>query len=397
MMKTILRTLTLLVFATVLIVPGPARAQPASSDEFPIPNGYFYTQSAPGQNGAGYRVANEAAIPFWDEFLQHGGIAKFGYPLTGRFIWDGHVVQAFQFGVLRWLGGAERSDILGLEVVGHLSQAVRRAEASPRSSGNAAKYPWSGWWWPASNQASGPRMFDPDGPLSKYDRFVSSLGKPNPRTTDWERSEIFFAGLNWAGHCNGWAAAALLEPEPSAPRVVNGVTFTVGDQKGLLSSYHFADSALWGVGGDQDLGPADFHRTLTSWLSTERKGMVFTFRLVGEEVWSYPAYKYESIMGPDALRPNVWRVRTVVWLMDNNVPVNFVGGQAWPSDEGKVFEYALFGEPGSFDGGEWGPEADARFGRPFMLWYPDPTRRNVGRQLASPELDYDNIERILRG
>ena len=33
---------------------------------------------------------------------------------------------------------------------------------------------------------------------------------------DWERQEIRFAGLSWAGHCNGWAAAALLEPEPTA-------------------------------------------------------------------------------------------------------------------------------------------------------------------------------------
>ena len=99
---------------------------------------------------------------------------------------------------------------------------------------------------------------------------------------EWERAEIRFSGVGWAGHCNGWAAAAILEPEPVEDRVMNGITFTVADQKGLLTSYHFADAAAWAVGSeDVDVAPADFHRQVTRWIGGERKAAVFTFRPVG--------------------------------------------------------------------------------------------------------------------
>ena len=34
----------------------------------------------------GYRVANEAGIPFLDAFTARGGVETLGYPLTRRFI-----------------------------------------------------------------------------------------------------------------------------------------------------------------------------------------------------------------------------------------------------------------------------------------------------------------------
>ena len=39
-------------------------------------------------------------------------------------------------------------------------------------------------------------------------------------------------------------------------------------------------------------------------IALERKGVVFTFRPIGEEVWSYPAYRFETVIGlvvPDAV------------------------------------------------------------------------------------------------
>ena len=395
-----LATVAVLAIAFAALLPPPAvRAQPTPAvEDFDIPNGHFYTQAAPGQNGAGYRVANEAGIPLWDEYRAQGGLAKLGYPTTRRYLWNDRVVQTFQFGTLQWTGGERRSDFVENKEVGRPPSEAKRAEPSPRSAADAERYPWSGWWWPANYQAGGPHLFDVGGPLAKYDRFVEGLGQPNPRTREWEQSELVFAGLQWAGHCNGWAAAALLEPEPTEPRVVNGVEFSVADQKGLLTSYHFANAALWAVGGeDAELSPAEFHKALTTWLGTQRKGMVFTFRLVGEEVWSYPAFKYESVMGPDPLEPDVWHVRTTVWLADNDVPAGFVGGRPWPSAEGKQFEYTLHGDPQKPNGGEWSPKNSGRFGRPYMVWFPDVGRRNVDRQLASPELKYDLVQRIVKG
>lgn len=396
-MRTLARALLVLSCVLLAFRPISSHAQAADPADFSIPNGHFYTQSAPGQNGAGYRVANEAGIPFWDEFQRHGGIAELGYPLTHRFTWQGDVVQVFEAGVLRWRGEAERSTVMDRKKIVALPASAKIAELSPRSAGDAEQYPWSGWWWPANFQANGPRLFDADGPLAKYDRFVANSGRPNPRTKEWEQAENFFADFQWAGHCNGWAAAALLELEPKEARTVDGVTFSVADQKGLLTAYHFADAALWGVGGDQELSPAEFHKTLVNWLGIQRKGMIFTFRLVGEEVWSFPAFKYESVVGPDPRDANRWHVRTVVWLVDNNVAADFVGGQPWPSTEGKVFEYTLTGDPQNPDGGEWSAGSGERFGRPYMLWYPDRDRRNEGRQLSSPALEESLIRRIVRG
>jgi hypothetical protein len=387
-----------LIFATLLLPAGAAHAQapPDAPPDYAIPNGYFFTQAAPGQKGAGYRVANEAAIPLWDEFQRLGGLAKLGYPVSKRFIWKDQVAQRFQFGVLVWRGNERGAEIRSHRDVGDPPSYARAADPPHRLSADAEKYPWSGWWWPANHLVGGPRLFDSGGPLAKYDRYVEATGKPDPATLKWEQTELVYSGLQWAGHCNGWAAAALLEPEPTEPREINGVTFSVADQKGLLTSYHFADSALWAVGSfAKDATPAEVHESLLSWLGGQRKGIVFTFRIQGDEVWSYPAFKFEMVMGPDALKLDTWQVRTTVWLVDNEVPANFVGARPWPGPDGKTFEYTLTGKFEAPDGGEWSPAHNVGFGRPFMVWYPDPTRRNLDRQLASPGLEYGAIREIL--
>lgn len=378
---------------------APRVGLPRADGDYPIPNGHFFTQAAPGQNGNGYRVANEAGIPFLDAFKAQGGVDGLGYPLTRRFVWNGTIVQAFQKGVLRWLPAESRVERKSPSEVGTPPADAKRTEPPLALRGDAARYPWSGWWWPANDLVYGPRLFDLDGPLARYDRYVESLGQPDPDTMEWERAEIRFAGVGWAGHCNGWAAASILEPEPVADRVMNGVTFTVADQKGLLTSYHFADAAAWAVGSeDVDVAPADFHRQVTRWIGGERKAAVFTFRPVGQEIWSYPAYKFETEIGPDLLEADLWHVRTVVWLVDNEVPAGFVGARPWPGPDGKLLEYTLRGaDPNNPTGGDWHPRTSGRFGRPFMVWYPDPSNRNIDRPLTSPALDYGLLRRITTG
>jgi hypothetical protein len=383
--------------------PTPSTPQqfgaPRADGDYPIPNGHFFTQAAPGQNGNGYRVANEAGIPFLDAFREQGGVDTLGYPLTRRFVWNGTIVQAFQHGVLRWLPTEARVEVKPLSEIGAPPADASRTEPPLAFGADAARYPWSGWWWPANDLVSGPRLFDPDGPLARYDRYVEALGRPDPNTMEWERAEVRFSGVGWAGHCNGWAAAALLEPEPTVERILNGVTFSVADQKGLLTSYHFADAAAWAVGSeDVDVEPADFHRQVTRWIGGERKGAIFTFRPAGQEIWSYPAYKFETEIGPDPLEPDLWHVRTVVWLVDTDVPAGFVGARPWPGPDGKVLEYTLIGaDPHNPKGGDWSPTTDGRFGRPFMIWYPDPSHRNIDRQLSSPALEYGLLRRITGG
>ena len=378
--------------------PAPVPGTPPDDGDYSIPNGHFFTEAAPGQHGAGYRVANEAGIPFWDAFQAEGGVQKLGYPLSRRFISKGFVVQVFQNGALRWNGDEARAEVRPTREVDRPPGEARRAERPLRLRAEAARQPWSGWWWPANDIVGGPRLFDRDGPLARFDRYVESLGLPNPGTVEWERQEIRFAGFQWAGHCNGWAAAALLEPEPTEDRIVNGVTFTVADQKGLLTSYHFADAVLWSVGSDeQDTTASEFHRALLSWIGTEHRGMIFTFRPAGEEVWSYPAYSFDTEMGPDPLEADVWHVKTVVWLADNDVPAGSIGSRPWPGPNGKTFEYTIRGDPYDPSSGDWAASAAGRFGHPYMVWYPDPGRRNIDRQLTSPDLDYKHLLQVVRG
>ncbi|MGE3268449.1 MAG: hypothetical protein AB7P40_06860 [Chloroflexota bacterium] len=397
---------TLALAAVFGLTPGafaqtmpPRFGTPHPDGDYSIPNGHFYTQAAPGQGGKGYRVANEASIPFWDAFQAEGGVQKLGYPLTRRFTWNKTTVQAFQKGMLRWLPSESRVEVRAATDVGEPPDDAKRAELPLAFSGEAQRKPWSGWWWPANDLVGGPRLFDLNGPLARYDRYVESLGRPDPQTVEWEGSEIRFSGLAWAGHCNGWAAAALLEPEPLRERTINGMTFSVADQKGLLTSYHFADAAAWAAGSeDVDVTPADFHRAVVAWMGGERKGAVFTYRPVGAEIWSYPAYRFETEIGPDPAESNLWHVKMTVWLADNNVPANFTGTRPWPGENGKVLEYTLTGsDPHNPTGGAWSPKTDGRFGRPFMVWYPDPSQRNIGRQLTSPGLDYDLVRQITRG
>ncbi|MCS6802653.1 MAG: N-acetylmuramoyl-L-alanine amidase [Chloroflexota bacterium] len=94
-MRALIRLLVLL--AATLPLPPPAAAQAA---DYPIRNGWFFTQTAGGQPG-GYSVTDDGA-PFWTSFRQLGGVDALGYPVSRRMLWDGQPAQAFQKGVLHW-------------------------------------------------------------------------------------------------------------------------------------------------------------------------------------------------------------------------------------------------------------------------------------------------------
>ena len=118
----------------------------------------------------------------------------------------------------------------------------------------------------------------------------------------WNRANLRFFGPDegWAGHCNGWAAASILEPEPTAPVTRNGITFSVGDQKGLLSGYHFGDEGAYLVGGRPDgVSPREFRDALQLFLGSKHQPILANIYARSSQVWSAPAYKFETIYGPD--------------------------------------------------------------------------------------------------
>ncbi len=96
------------VLAGQLAGAGPLRAQEPL--DFPLTDssgrvvGHFYKQ-ANGQGGVGdlgFAVTDAEGVPFWSAFTALGGPDAVGYPISGRFLWDGMVTQAFQKLIFQW-------------------------------------------------------------------------------------------------------------------------------------------------------------------------------------------------------------------------------------------------------------------------------------------------------
>jgi len=126
---------------------------------------------------------------------------------------------------------------------------------------------------------------------------------PNPfYLPAWEILNMYNpGGGSWWGHCNGWAAAALLTNEPTGNKSVTvkgeSMTLTSADQKGLLSESHYSTySNFFGQrydGADDDLSdltPAAFHRLVSFYLKEQGVGFVMD-TTASEEVWNFPAWR----------------------------------------------------------------------------------------------------------
>ena len=114
------------------------------------------------------------------------------------------------------------------------------------------------------------------------------------------------AGSSWFGHCNGWAAAAILTHEPRASHSESfgntnqyDIELNVGDQKGLLSeSYYSQLSSFYGAryNGDDgddisDLSPKAVLQILSIYIGERNVPLVFDTS-ANEEVWNFPAWRY---------------------------------------------------------------------------------------------------------
>lgn len=147
-------------------------------------------------------------------------------------------------------------------------------------SESASIQPWRGYWWPYQDM---PMV----GPLAKYEAFVRARAGSVPDAVSWERARHRYQGVWWEGHCNGWAASAILRPEPGAIRVddQSGTSFSVSDLKGVLAEQDYcADAVMYGHRHDGEgknprpVQPAEFHRVLTYYIGTLHKPVVINYR-----------------------------------------------------------------------------------------------------------------------
>lgn len=223
------------------------------------------------------------------------------------------------------------------------------------SQGQARRVPWAGYWFPYEDQGT-------SSALAKYERASGETG-----AVSWEQGNhgSSLPGLErWWGHCNGWAAAAALWPEPLSQEEHGGVAFGIQDQKALLTELGMEVRAdFFGRRHDSpgntssgtflDVSPNQFFLVITNYIGTGLP--VIVDRYTGYQVWNHPVAGYqmgpvtaEDNIGPDPSAPNVHRVRmsTRIWWVRDDVspdhrtePFQFQDG---PSYESRVLRYELW-------------------------------------------------------
>ena len=279
--------------------------------------------------------------------------------------------------------------------------------------GEADHPAWSGYWWPMFTSEDRPtyrNLYDDDGPLDKYDHFCVELGLGNPRSKEFERWRYWSdtrmeqaTGYKafWWGHCNGWAAASVLEQEPTRRQTVKDLTFNVGDMKGLLTVCHNGDP----VDLIRKLGPNDahlFHAMVLQSIGKDQRGLIFDTKLDPidpktnqpvREVWNYPAYRYECAYAEAGA--DTYDVTMQVWFADDGVQPDFVGTQNWPDDgHPKVYTYRITGDQANPRSGTWtgGSTSD----HPDLMWRPQPLSVQNAAEERDPGSSQSNFHPTLR-
>ena len=140
----------------------------------------------------------------------------------------------------------------------------------------ADKLPTDGYWWPFRDVA----MANPENsPTKIYDLYVKTKTGQNPKATEWEQANHSLQNVYWGGHCNGWAASAILDGFYDKSLIFNPGT---GNQsiiiepskiQGMRTETGFCVKiAFYGnrydrLGDDlRDIAPDVFHKTIRYYL-----------------------------------------------------------------------------------------------------------------------------------
>ncbi|CAM2064631.1 DVUA0089 family protein [Sulfidibacter corallicola] len=282
------------------------------------------------------------------------------------------------------------------------------------ANGESEKPMWSGYWWQSTSNPDivlPETVNDPDqrtyadgGMLEKYDDYLAAeYPDYNPSTTakQWELDHYSHPnGEAWFGHCNGWAAASILFPEPLHNVTAHGITFDVGDIKGLLSEMGYDVRLNYWLGrrygmGNTDLEdprPYDVHRSIINNIGVRRIALVADIdREI--QVWNYPVYKYE-LSQEDAGEGRV-RFDLEVWYCDAGVAAEFIGLKSRILNWSYTLEVDENGDVVEGDGGAWiTNERNPKQTNPDFLWGPDSVTDGRNRY-HNPALFMSVVTKIL--
>lgn len=247
--------------------------------------------------------------------------------------------------------------------------------------------PWRGYWW----AYNGRRLSNgANSPMAKYDRFVKAREGSSPGAQAWENSRHRYHGINWEGHCNGWAASSVIRPEPINSKFdeKSGMTFSVSDQKGLLAETDYCVKVAFfgnryrGSGSNpRDIGPALFHKTLRYYIGTLKKPVATDYKRF-EDVDNHVISGYT--MNIKKTGTNTYAVTTKIRIHKYDKGPSSEPGMA-PLYT-RTYSYRLHEDADGTLTGSW------TSGNPDFLWVPlaimDCNNNN-------PRINHDRIQEIL--
>lgn len=317
--------------------------------------------------------------------------------------------------------------------LGRLEESLQRLPT--RGSVATAPWPDSGWRQWRDGIAWRWQGGDVPSAMEKYD---DAFREGDGQAVQWE---VAHHGTGqgrelgeWWGHCNGWAAAALLQPEPLHAVEHAGVRFEVGDIRGLLAEMHFdVEAEVVGrrCNGERirrdrsgrptedacrDTNAGTFHVVIANLLGRQSRGFVLDFE-AGASVFNHIAVGFEvaawrEVSEADATRlvgapgraypyngaaTRFVQVETRLSYLpeDSAPPGTQPGDEAASHVRVETYRYLLEADRDLVVvGGEW--LADSRGAQPDFLWLP--TRDVEGRPYSSenPHVRAADVLELLR-
>jgi hypothetical protein len=280
----------------------------------------------------------------------------------------------------------------------------RRANLLP-SKGNTRKRIWVGNWYPNSDGGTSKSR---NGELSPLEKFEKMSGIADAHK--WEvQDALNQKNVFWSGHCNGLAAASIMEEEPLRSVRMNGVTFSAEDIKALLVESWQNSGRTIGLRCDlidpkrdeygrplneecRDLNPATLHLAVTNFIGRFGEALIID-RDSNHEVWNWAISSYELKINEISQR----KAAELVGSHSDGYLFNRSAKTFWESSltltlpatkSGVSYRYVLEGdELGRVFGGEWIGESKVK--HPDFVWRP-------GLQSpANPYLDYELVQSLL--
>ncbi len=302
------------------------------------------------------------------------------------------------------------------------------------------KLPYSGFGYPADKEGTNIKWKDYDGTIlpSVLQKYDTAFNGQSPKAVNWELEEHSATSQNskpsWAGHCNGWAAAAQRHKEPRTAVTRNGVVFETHDIKALLAEINMSATTYF-LGGNrclaqymglplrphersdvtamgvcEDINPGTFHLILTNWLGRMKQSVIFDVSY-DQSIWNFPVYKYDIVwesipqskaaqlitnqdlgaypFNPEAKKWITVKAQVFVSYHLQQEPLRAKG----PTREEKIFEYQYVLELDENDnilGGEW--HYDFQKNHPDFVWIAfQPFQSDGGPLFGNPHVDINEV------